>query len=538
MTAARSPWVVLYTLMLGLFVTGVSSTSVNTAIPAIGTGLDATFDELLWMVNGYTIVLAAVVITAGRLGDLYGPRRLYVIGLVVFAAGSVAAGLAQSPTVLILARLVQALGGALVSPQSLSMIGKIFPPERRGRAMGIWGAVAGLAVAIGPSLGGLIVSGWGWRWVFLVNVPICLATAVLALVLVPDVAGGRRRRLDLLGSALAGAALFLVSYGLIEGQSHGWGRVWGPVPVVAVIGAGVVLLGVFARVERGRQDREPLLPFVILRDRNFAFMALVTITLVGAVGAMLLLLSILLQSGLGLAAVSAGLVIAIAPVVSSAVAPVTGRLTDRLGGKYLLVAGLLLFAVGLGQLALVAGPGASWWDLLPGLVVIGVAMGVVFAPPLAIAMHDIDPAMAGAASGALNTIRNFGATIAAAVVGAVVQSRLGTALRDAADAQAATLDPALREPLRAGVAQASAGRLEVGPDQFRIPVPAGTSEAAAGALRDAADAVFRAGLTDAVRIAFLVPAALLVVSVLLTLAVRERSRTDTDTDTVPVAPRA
>jgi nitrate/nitrite transporter NarK len=342
------------------------------------------------------------------------------------------------------------------------------------------------------------------------------------MVLVPDVEGGRRRRLDLLGSLVAGTALFLICYGLIEGQSHGWGRVWGPVPVAVVIGAGVVLLGVFARVELGRQDREPLLPFTIVRDRNFALMAAVTITLVGAVGAMLLLLSILLQSGLGLAAVAAGLVIAIAPVVSSAVAPVTGRLTDRLGGKYLLVAGLALFAVGLGQLALAAGPDASWWDLLPGLVVIGVAMGVVFAPPLAIAMHDIDPAMAGAASGALNTIRNFGATIAAAVVGAVVQARLGVALRDAAQTHAASLDPVLREPLLTGVAQASAGRLEIGPDQFRIPVPAGTAEDAAGALRDAADAVFRTGLTEAVRVTFLVPAALLVVSVLLTLAVRER----------------
>jgi EmrB/QacA subfamily drug resistance transporter len=535
MTGGRSPWVVLYTLMLGLFVTGVSSTSVNTAIPAVGTGLDASFDQLLWVVNSYTLVLAAVVITAGRLGDLYGPRRLYVTGLVVFAAGSVAAGLAQSPTALIAARLVQAVGGALVSPQSLSMISKIFPPERRGRAMGVWGSVAGLAVALGPSLGGLIVSGWGWRWVFLVNVPVCLATAVLALVLVPEVAGGRRRRLDLLGSLVAGVALFLVSYGLIEGESHDWGPVWGPVPVAVVIGAGVVLLGVFARVERGRQDREPLLPFAIVRDRNFALMALVTVTLVGAVGAMLLLLSILLQSGLGLAAVSAGLVIAIAPVVSSAVAPVTGRLTDRFGGKYLLVAGLLLFAVGLGQLALVAGPGAGWWDLLPGLVVIGVAMGVVFAPPLAIAMHDVDPATAGAASGALNTIRNFGATVAAAVVGAVVQSRLGVALRDAADSQAAALDAALREPLLDGVARASAGGLEVGPDQFRIPVPAGTSEAGAEALRAAADAVFRTGLTDAVRVTFLVPAALLVVSVLLTLAVRERPRTPAEP--APVAAR-
>jgi EmrB/QacA subfamily drug resistance transporter len=511
---------VLSTLMLGLFVTGASSTAVNTAIPAIGTGLDATFGELLWVVNSYPLLLAAVVIIAGRMGDLYGPRRLYVIGLVVVAVGSVAAGFAQSPTALIVARLVQAVGGAMVAPQSLSMISKIVPPERRGRAMGVWGAVAGLAVAIGPSLGGLIVSAWGWRWVFLVNVPVCLATAVLAMVMVPALEGGRRHRLDVLGAALAGTALFLVTYGLIEGESHGWGAVWGPVPIPAVIGAGVVLLGVFAWVERGRQDREPLLPFAIACNRNFALMALVTITLFGTVGAMLLLLSVLLQSAFGLAAVAAGLVIAIAPTVSSVIAPVSGRLTDLVGGKYLLVAGLALFAVGLGHVALVAGPGADWSDLLPGLVVIGVAMGVAFAPPMTIAMHDIDPAVAGAASGALATIRNFGVAMAAAVVGAIVQARLGVSLRDAARAEAGSLDPSLREPLLTGVAEASRGRLEVGPGQFHISIPANVLEQGAESLRGAADAVFRAGIADAVRVTFLVPAGLLAVSVLLTLGVR------------------
>jgi EmrB/QacA subfamily drug resistance transporter len=519
------PWPVLYTLLLGLFVMGVSSTSVNTAIPAISEDLGATFDEVLWTVNIYTLVLAVLVITAGRLGDLYGPKRLFIAGLTLFSCASVACGLSQTPTQLILARAVQGIGGALVSPQSLSMISKVFPPERRGRAMGVWGATAGAAVAIGPSLGGLVVSAWGWRWIFLVNVPVCVLAVVLAAVLIPAVGGGRRRRLDLLGSLVAGIALFLLMFGLIEGQNYGWGAVWGPVSIPVLLVAGALLLGLFVVVERGRQDAEPLLPFAIVRDRNFSLMAAVTITLVGAVGAMLLLLSVYLQAALGLSAFTAGLVMAVAPAVSIVVAPASGRLTDRLGGKPVLVTGLVLFAAGLLDIVVVADVDTSWPDLLPGLVIVGVAMGVTFAPPLTIAMYRIDKAIAGAAAGTLNTIRQFGATVGAAVVGALIQARLAISVRDAAAEQADALAAPLREPFLSAVSRTTEGGLEVGTGRFGITVPSGLSEQAAATLRQAADSAFDAGLTNAVRATFLLPAALLLVSILLTLAVRSRADT-------------
>jgi EmrB/QacA subfamily drug resistance transporter len=542
-TKPRGPWPMLYTLLLGLFVMGVSSTSVNTAIPAISGDLGATFDELLWVVNIYTLVLAVLVITAGRLGDLYGPKRLFIVGLTLFTCASVVCGLSQSPTQLILARAVQGVGGALVSPQSLSMISKVFPPERRGRATGIWGATAGAAVAIGPSLGGLVVSAWGWRWIFLVNVPVCALAVVLAAILIPQVETGRRRRLDLLGSVVAAGGLFLIMFGLIEGQNYGWGQVWGPVSIPALVAVGAGLLGLFVLVERARQDREPLLPFAIVRDRNFSLMAAVTITLVGAVGAMLLLLSVYLQSALDMSALAAGLVMAIAPAVSIAVAPVSGRLTDRLGGKPVLIAGLVLFAAGLLDIAVVSDVDTQWWDLVPGLVIVGVAMGVTFAPPLTIAMYNIDTAVAGAASGTLNTIRQFGSTIGAAVVGAVIQTRLVISVREAAAEQAGALDPVLREPFLGAVGRSVDGGLEVGRGGHAIAVPGNLGDSAAAVLRHAADSTFQAGLTGAVRATFLLPAALLVVSTMLTFAVRRRAETrsipwSSASSTSPTTPKA
>lgn len=516
----HDPWVVLGTLLLGMFVMAVGSTSVNTAVPAISDDIGATFDQLLWVINIYTLVLAVLVITAGRLGDLYGPKRLFIVGLTVFTVASVACGLAQSPTQLIAARFVQAVGGALVSPQSLSMISKVFPPEKRGAALGIWGATAGAAVAIGPSLGGLIVSAWGWRWIFLVNVPICLFAVVLAAVVIPSLGEVRKRRLDLLGSALATAALFLITYGLIEGKTHHWGPVWGPVTIPMVIGLGLVALAAFVHVERGRQDREPLLPLAILRDRNFSLMAAVTITLVGGVGAMLLLLSIYLQSALSLSAVAAGLIMAIAPAVSIAVAPLSGRLSDKVGGKPVLLVGLVLFAAGLLSIVMTAQAHTDWWNLLPGLVLVGVAMGVTFAPPLVIAMHDIDPAVAGAASGTLNTIRQFGAAIGAAAVGALAQSQLASSLRDSAAGQAEVLALPLREPFLDAMTRAADGGLHVGRGDLAIDVPPGLPETSAEALRAAAQSAFEIGMASAVRATFLLPAGLLVLSIVLMTFVR------------------
>src|SRR5437764_3357373 len=308
--ARTNPWLVLLVLTTGFFMILLDTTIVNVAIPAMSTGLNTTLDEILWVINAYILVYAVLLITAGRLGDLYGPKQLFQLGLVVFTLASAACGMAQNPGQLIVFRGLQGIGGALLTPQTLSVITMIFPAERRGAAFGLWGAVAGVATVAGPTLGGFIVSHWGWRWIFFVNVPIGIGALVMAAIVMPNLQLNRRHRLDFLGTALATAGLFAVTYGLIEGQPHDWGKVWGQVTIPMVIGAGVVLLAVFLVQQYLQRDSEPLVPFAIFRDRNYATMNFVVAALGFGMLGLFLPLVIYLQSVLGLSALQAGLTVA------------------------------------------------------------------------------------------------------------------------------------------------------------------------------------------------------------------------------------
>jgi EmrB/QacA subfamily drug resistance transporter len=270
-----NPWLVYAVLCMGLFMTLLDLTIVNIAIPSLLDDIHASLDQVLWVLNGYSLVYAVLLITSGRLGDIFGPRNLFVAGIAVFCAASALSGLAQDPTQLILARAVQGLGAALLAPQSLPFVTSLFPAERRGGAFAIVGVLAGLALLAGPTLGGFIVTHLGWRWIFYVNVPIGLATLALALGRVPDLGPGRRHRLDLTGALLASAGLVGVVFGLIEGQRYDWGVVWSVVTVPMIIGAGVALLAIFLFVQWRSQSAEPLSPFEFLRDRNFSLMTLV-----------------------------------------------------------------------------------------------------------------------------------------------------------------------------------------------------------------------------------------------------------------------
>ena len=230
-----SPWLVLITLCLGFFMILLDTTIVNVAMPAISSGLNASLSDLLWILNAYVLVYAVLLITAGRLGDLYGPKVLFLGGLVIFTGASAACGFAQSPTQLIIFRIIQGLGGALLTPQTLSVITTIFPAERRGAAFGIWGSVAGVSTVAGPVLGGWLVTDYSWRWIFFVNVPVGIVTLALAAVVMPNLKLNRRHKLDLPGVVLSTAALFLITFALIEGQSHHWSKVWGPITIVELL---------------------------------------------------------------------------------------------------------------------------------------------------------------------------------------------------------------------------------------------------------------------------------------------------------------
>ncbi|MER7466166.1 DHA2 family efflux MFS transporter permease subunit [Streptomyces sp. NPDC097981] len=418
-----NPGAVLVTLSLGFFMTLLDLTIVNIAIPDMMSGLGASLDQTLWVVSGYALALSALIITASRLGDLHGPRTLFAAGLAVFTLASIGCGLAPGATALIVARVVQGMGAALLTPQTMTLIVSVFPAARRGTAMGIWGMVAGLATLSGPTLGGILVSTIGWRWIFLVNVPIGIAALALTFLVVPDIRPARTHRFDLTGVLLSCAALFCLAFGLQEGQHYHWGA-----GIRALLAAGATLAGAFLLHQRSRQDREPLIPFALFRDRNFTAMtALVGLISVAMLG-LVLPFNLYLQSVLGLSAIKAGLVLAPSSLVSMTVGPFAGRLADRIGGKYVLLAGLACYSAGIVAIALIAAPATAWYAFIPATLATGLGVGCIIAPMSTEAMRNIPPHLAGAASGVNNTVRQIGSVVGAAAVGALLQGRLAAEL--------------------------------------------------------------------------------------------------------------
>src|SRR5262245_23859237 len=267
--ARTNPWLVLFVLTTGFVMIMLDTTIVNVAIPAMSTGLNTTLDQILWVLNAYVLVYAVLLITAGRLGDLYGPRNLFAIGLFIFTVASALCGVAQNPDQLIAARVLQGVGGALLTPQTLAILTSIFPPERRGAAFGVWGGVAGLATLAGPTLGGAIITYIDWRWIFYINVPVGILALIATFLIIPDLRPGRSHGWDVLGIIMASGGLFGIVFGLIEGQRYDWGVVDGyGITIPQIIGFGGVLLVMFLIWER--YQKEPLVPLSLFRDRNFA----------------------------------------------------------------------------------------------------------------------------------------------------------------------------------------------------------------------------------------------------------------------------
>lgn len=445
-----NPWAMLITLSLGYFMTMLDLTIVNVAIPSMVTDLHASLDDIGWVINAYVLVLAVLLITAGRLGDMLGSRNLFVVGVAVFVLASAGAGLARAPGELIAARAVQGVGAALLLPQTMAIIIGIFPAQKRGAALGIWGAVAGLATVAGPTVGGLLVSAFDWRWVFFLNLPIGVVVIALAIALIPDGRSGRRASLDVVGVLLSSAGLVLLSYGLLEGQRYGWGSIHGWLTIPLVLGVGALLSALFVLDQARKQARWPLIPFSLFADRNYTLMNLTNMMVSISMVSTFLPLSIYLQSVLGFSALKTGLVEAPLAVVSMLVAPFAGRLVDRIGGKFILLAGLLLFGAGIGYIALVAGPHSAWPTFLPGLVVGGLGLGCTFGPMQVIATYSVPPQLAGAASGVLNSLRQFGSVIGSVLVVLVLQARAGSGAAGLVDGHGA--GPATADQVHALVA--------------------------------------------------------------------------------------
>ena len=518
---SRNPWLVLVFLSLGFFMILLDTTIVNIAIPSMISGLHSSLDQILWVLNAYLLVYAVLLITCGRLGDLVGPRRLFIIGLVVFTVASALCGLAQDGGQLIAARILQGIGGAILTPQTLSIITTIFPSERRGAAFGIWGAVAGVAAITGPTLGGFLVSYVDWRWIFYVNVPVGLIALGGALFVVPDLRPGRRHRLDLVGVALASVGLFLIVFGLVEGQRYDWGAIWGAITIPEMIVAGAVLLLVFVAFER--YQAEPLLPLTLFGNRNFSIAIWVSAVVAFGMLGFFIPVTIFLQSVLGFSALKAGLTFVPMSILSMLVAPWAGRLSDRLGGKYILLAGLTFFAAGMGLVVYLISLSATQATFWGPAALAGIGMGMTFAPLTTVAMRNVSPQMAGAASGVLNTVRQLGGAVGSAVIGAVLQNRLATQLHDQAVAYSGRVDPAFRSRFIDGFSHAASSGFKVGVGQTGgVQLPPGLPPAAIHSLRVLFKLVFDQAYTNAVRPTLAVSIAVLAVGALSCLLIERR----------------
>jgi EmrB/QacA subfamily drug resistance transporter len=522
---AGNPWMVLLVVSLGFFMTLLDLTIVNIAIPNMITKLHASLDDVLWVINAYALVLAVLVITAGRLGDLIGPRIMFMGGVAVFTAASAACGLAPGAGWLIGFRAVQGLGAAMLMPQTLTIITNTFPPERRGAAFGVWGAVAGVATIAGPTLGGLLVTAFDWRWIFFVNLPIGVIVLLITPVIIPDLRLGRRHRIDIPGVLLASAGLLAICYGLVEGQKYSWGTITSFISIPLVLGIGVLLLAAFLVVQKLTQKREPLIPFAVFRDRNFAVINWVSGVLAVGMMGIFLPVTIFLQSVLGFSALKAGLTLAPASLLSGVIAPAAGRLTDKIGGKYILMSGLILFAAGMGWLALIAHPSSSWPSFMAPLVVAGIGMGSIFAPMVTTAMRNIQPQLAGAASGVLNTVRQVGLVIGTAAVGALLQNQLASSMASQARARAAALPPQLRAHFIAGVRQSAGNGIKVGAGQNGgVARQAGLPAHLAAEVARIGHDVFTFGFVDAMRATMILPVVLLAVGAASCLAISRHRR--------------
>jgi len=525
MSQARptNPWLVLLVLTTGFFMIMLDTTIVNVAIPAMSTGLNTTFDQILWVLNAYVLVYAVLLITAGRLGDLYGQRSLFAIGLAVFTVASALCGFAQNAGELIAARVLQGVGGALLTPQTLAILTSIFPPERRGAAFGIWGGVAGLATLAGPTLGGAIITYIDWRWIFYINVPVGIAAFVATFLVIPDLRPGRQHGWDVVGIVLATAGLFAIVFGLIEGQRYNWGLIesYG-VTIPEVIAAGVVLIVLFLIWERFQ--KEPLLPLSLFADRNFAVANWISAAVSFGMLSMFLPFTIYLQSARGFSALVAGLTLAPMSLTSMFTAPFAGRFADKVGGKYILLTGIVLFTIGMGSLAWVAGPDSTWTNFLVPAIIAGAGIGMTFAPMTTVAMRNIEPRIAGSASAVLNTIRQLGAVIGSAVIGALLQNQLATTLHDQAVSHAAALPASFRDQFIAAFSNVSSKGFEIGAGQTGARLPSNVPPAVARQLSAIAREVFVSGYIDAMKHTFVVPIVFLAFTALTTLLIKRRAR--------------
>jgi len=407
-------WWTLVAVAFGLFMIMLDNTIVNVALPSIERDLHMSIASLEWVVTAYALTFAALLITGGKLGDYYGRRKMFVVGLVVFTASSLACGLAPNAGFLIGARSVQGVGSALMNPATLSIITATFAPRERGRAIGIWAGVSAMALAIGPLLGGLIVDNLNWNWIFFVNVPVgVLGIVVAQLVISESRDSSTEQSIDFPGLVTSGLGLLALCYALIEGNRRGWTSA----EIVGLFAASVVLLGAFVLVEH--RQRLPMLDLSLFKNSSFTGANTVALLVSLGMFGVFFYVSLYVQNILGFSPTKAGAVFLPMTVLIILIAPIAGNLSDTIGSRWLMGAGMTLLGISL-LLYLRVGLHTTFWGLLPQLLVGGVGMAMTMSPMTSAAMASVPIDKAGVGSGVLNSFRQVGGSLGIALMGAIL----------------------------------------------------------------------------------------------------------------------
>jgi EmrB/QacA subfamily drug resistance transporter len=410
-TRTKTLWTFAIT-SVALFMVTLDNLVVTMALPNIRLDLGATIEDLEWTVNAYTLSFAVLLLTGAALGDRFGRRRLFVLGLGIFTAASAAAAVAPNVESLIAARAVQGVGGAIITPLTLTILSAAVPPNRRGLALGAWSGIGGLGVALGPVIGGAVVQGLSWQWIFWLNVPIGIVLVPLAARRLTE-SYGPDSRLDLPGLGLVSVGLFGIVLGLVRGNSVGWGTA----EILGSLALGVAFLVAFVWWEL--RARAPMLPMRFFRNRTFAATNVASLFMFFGMFGSIFLLAQFLQTVQGYSPLSAGLRTLPWTAMPIFVAPIAGALSDRIGGRPLMALGLAMQAIGLGWLATISSPTVPYGDLVPAFVVSGIGIALFLAPVANVVLSSVRREEEGKASGTNNAIRELGGVFGVAVLASV-----------------------------------------------------------------------------------------------------------------------
>jgi EmrB/QacA subfamily drug resistance transporter len=425
--AEHRKWWTLVAVSFGLFMIMLDNTIVNVALPTIQSSLHLQISELEWVVTGYALTFGAFMLTGGKLADLLGRRRVFVIGLVIFTASSLACGLAEGAPMLIGARVVQGLGAALMNPATLSIIVATFPARQRGTAIGVWAGVSALALAIGPLVGGVIAERLSWSWIFFINVPVGVLAIAAAYVFIDESRDtSHEQRPDIPGLVTSTLGLFALSYALIEANTYGWTST----RILVAFGIAAVSLAAFVLLEH--YQRLPMLELELFRNKGFSGANTVMLLTGLAMFGVFFYVSLYVQRVIGYSPTEAGASFLPWTLLIIVLAPIAGRLSDRIGPRPLVVGGMIVIT---GSLLVFAnlGEDATFWNLLPAMLLGGIGMSGAMAPTTAAAMHSVRPDKAGVGSAVLNSARQVGGSLGIAIMGAIVAASAAPGQADPAD---------------------------------------------------------------------------------------------------------